>query len=173
MKSNLRRRKILVDPICDECHSMEEDILHVVWNCPVSHQSWNNSPIINKVMINRPSSFKDLLILILDTPSEELQCLFAIQAWLLWFRCNKGQAKNVWDEVSSIPQRATHLFQDYSLLPRTTTPNTHPKPRIKWSPPLRGKWKINFDGAFSEDSQMAGIGVVVRDQTGSARACLT
>jgi ribonuclease HI len=34
-----------------------------------------------------------------------------------------------------------------------------------------GYWKINFDSAFSEESRAAGIGVVVRDQAGTARVC--
>jgi hypothetical protein len=94
-KCNLRRRKVLVDPTCDECHRSEEDIFHVVWNCPVSHQLWNNSPMFSQVLFDRPSSFKDLLTLIMGSFSEELQCLFAIQAWLLWYRRNKGRAENV------------------------------------------------------------------------------
>ena len=106
-KSNLRRRKILVDPVCDECQSSEEDILQVVWNCPVIQQVWHNSFVSNRDHIVRPSSFTDLLISILDSTAEEFQCLFAIQTWLLWFRRNKGRADNEWDEVSSIPLRAS------------------------------------------------------------------
>jgi hypothetical protein len=106
-KSNLRRQKILVDPVCNECQSSEEDILHVVWNSPVIQQVWHNSPVSNRAHAVRPSSFTDLLISILDSTAEEFQCLFAIQTWLLWFRRNKGRADNEWDEVSSIPLRAS------------------------------------------------------------------
>jgi hypothetical protein len=138
-KSNLRRRKVLVDPICDECHSSEEDIFHVIWNCPVAHQLWNNSPMFSQALIDRPSSFKDLFTLIMDSSSEELQCMFAIQAWLLWYHRNKGRAENVWDEVSSIPQRATHLLEEYSLPPRKCYPRSSSKTPDKMEPPFPGQ----------------------------------
>ncbi|XP_030924737.1 uncharacterized protein LOC115951725 [Quercus lobata] len=46
-------------------------------------------------------------------------------------------------------------------------------PRVKWSPPAEGGYKANFDAAFFESSELAGIGVVVRDSSGNVMGALS
>ena len=41
-----------------------------------------------------------------------------------------------------------------------------PNEIVKWSPPVEGLYKINFDGAIFEDQACAGLGVVIRDSAG-------
>ena len=38
--------------------------------------------------------------------------------------------------------------------------------RHKWSPPAAMEFKANFDGAWFNEREEAGIGVVVRDSSG-------
>ena len=38
----------------------------------------------------------------------------------------------------------------------------HRAPRVRWSPPAKGGYKANFDAAFFDNSELAGLGVVVR-----------
>lgn len=47
-----------------------------------------------------------------------------------------------------------------------------PRPVVCWSPPPDGCFKANFDTTYFEDSDLAGIGVVCRDQFGQAIAAL-
>ncbi|XP_030939570.1 uncharacterized protein LOC115964388 [Quercus lobata] len=46
-------------------------------------------------------------------------------------------------------------------------------PRVKWLPPAEGGYKPNFDAAFFENSEVAGIGVVVRDSSGNVMGALS
>ncbi|XP_030939695.1 uncharacterized protein LOC115964547 [Quercus lobata] len=46
-------------------------------------------------------------------------------------------------------------------------------PCVKWSPPAEGGYKANFDAAFFENSELAGIGVVVRDSSGNVMGALS
>ncbi|KAL6144627.1 hypothetical protein ACLB2K_055318 [Fragaria x ananassa] len=43
--------------------------------------------------------------------------------------------------------------------------------RPRWSPPIRGTFKLNVDGAFLHNGTDGGIGGIVRDSQGSAIAC--
>lgn len=55
---------------------------------------------------------------------------------------------------------------------RPTNPVRH-APRVKWSPPAEGGYKANFDAAFFENSELVGIGVVVRDSFGNVMGALS
>ena len=43
----------------------------------------------------------------------------------------------------------------------------------KWSPPVADQVKINYDGAMFGESDMAGIGVVIRNCEGQVMAALS
>ena len=46
-------------------------------------------------------------------------------------------------------------------------------PRRKWLPPATTEFKANFDGAWFNESDEVGIGVVVRDSSGQVLATLS
>ena len=39
-------------------------------------------------------------------------------------------------------------------------------PLVRWSPPPRDHYKVNFDTTFFEETGLAGVGVVVHDCAG-------
>lgn len=44
--------------------------------------------------------------------------------------------------------------------------------QVKWTAPLRGRVKINWDAATKKSHQTMGIGVAIRDYQGKIMACL-
>ena len=46
-------------------------------------------------------------------------------------------------------------------------------PPIRWKPPLTNYYKANFDGAIFKESNLGGIGVVIRDNAGLVIATLS
>ena len=38
--------------------------------------------------------------------------------------------------------------------------------RRKWTPPIPGDYEVNFDGAMFNESDEAGVGIVVQDSNG-------
>ena len=82
-------------------------------------------------------------------------------------------------------QRARELLQEFwdvkdrptrSRVFRTRQTSTRSRvfrTRQTWTPPSKGFYKINFDGAIFESSGRAGMGVVVRDVEGMAIAALS
>ena len=49
----------------------------------------------------------------------------------------------------------------------------HQAPCVKWSPLAKGGYKANFDAAFSDNSEMVGLGVVVKDSSGNIMGALS
>ena len=44
--------------------------------------------------------------------------------------------------------------------------------RRKWTPPIPGDYEVNFDGAMFNESDEAGVGIVVRDSRGLVVAAM-
>ncbi len=108
----------------------------------------------------------------MDQLEETHHLIFATQAWLLWFRRNKGRIDNIWDDIGSIRTCASLIIQDYQKHQPPLDYFPPPRPYTKWTLPEEEMWKINFDCAVFQDSATAGVGVVVRNNHGRAMAAL-
>ena len=49
----------------------------------------------------------------------------------------------------------------------------HRASRVKWSPLAKSGYKANFDAAFLDNSELAGLGLVVRDSSGNIMGVLS
>ena len=69
----------------------------------------------------------------------------------------KHDAQARWDEIRAI-----------NPLPN----QVRPEPKPKWIAPPPNTYKINYDGAVSDEENKAGVGVVIRDCNGEVIASL-
>ena len=83
VKTNLVKRKVLIDDSCDHCHHDPEDVLHALWQCPLLDPVWNSNPCWNFRTSTQFSSSVDL-IQYLSKESLNLE-LFAQISWTIWF----------------------------------------------------------------------------------------
>ena len=87
-------------------------------------------------------------------------------AWAIWECRNRlREHQSVWD-VGVVVDRASELLQDFHNVHKKYSRMSLPNEIVKWSPPVEGLYKINFDGAIFEDQACAGLGVVIRDLAG-------
>uniref|UniRef100_A0A2N9F8Q9 RNase H type-1 domain-containing protein n=1 Tax=Fagus sylvatica TaxID=28930 RepID=A0A2N9F8Q9_FAGSY len=172
-KKNLQSRHIPVDPCCSECLNADEDAIHSIWGCQVLTPLWAKTGHFHALQALQFSSFGELLKEVLNKLDEHHQLIFAVQAWLVWFRRNKGRVENQWDDLDSLGIRASIVIQDHLLHHSKSESTTLPSPITHWQPPDRGTWKINFDGAMRKDIGAAGVGVVVRNHQGHTVATYT
>ncbi|GMY05131.1 putative ribonuclease h protein [Fagus crenata] len=104
--------------------------------------------------------------------SGEVSARFAMISWMLWHERNKSRISPSTSSPADTHSRAIALWQEFLL--ETTLPKSNRTPRtvIPWSPPPLGLYKTNFDGAVFQDTQEAGIGVIIRDSNGLIIASL-
>ncbi|XP_065629690.1 uncharacterized protein LOC136067560 [Quercus suber] len=110
--------------------------------------------------------FTDLISKFLQVHVDYKAEIFALIAWLLWNRRNLlGLSKPV-QPLQTLPSLAGGVLQDFinvqDLVPvpiRTSSTN-------QWCPPDPQYYKANFDGVVFKSSNIASLGVVIRDSRG-------
>lgn len=76
--------------------------------------------------------------------------------------------------MSSIGEAAKKFLQQVKTVREVREVRSAVKepPRRRWFPPAATEFKTNFDGAWFNESEEAGIGVVVRGSSGQVLAAL-
>ena len=115
-------------------------------------------------------SFTDLLDKVKS--QSHLLCLFDVTAWKLWTRRNKLCMGENSIPIGSVADFARAYNSDYQRMFKLKPRNPRPHD-IKWKPPDTDYFKVNFDGAMFDDTNEAGIGVIIRNNHGEVMASLS
>ena len=172
VKTNLVKRKVLIDDSCDHCHHDPEDVLHALWQCPLLDPVWNSNPCWNFRTSTQFSSSVDL-IQYLSKESLNLE-LFAQISWTIWFCTNQLRTSTKPPPVDQImPDALATLSTFIHAIPlKPPDCETRPPSHIKWKPPDPNCLKVNFDGAFFREENMAGVRVIIHDEKGQIIASM-
>uniref|UniRef100_A0A2N9GYK3 Reverse transcriptase domain-containing protein n=1 Tax=Fagus sylvatica TaxID=28930 RepID=A0A2N9GYK3_FAGSY len=170
---NLCKRHIPINPKCENCRKCPEDVLHAVWSCPVLTPVWDKEPWIHSLRATPIMDFADLFSKVLDIGTYQNTEAFSIICWSLWQRRNKQRLHQEVEAIDQVSTRARAYLDEFvssiePLQPAEPTPTLV----IKWQPPSRHNFKINYDGAVFKETNEAGIGVVVRNKAGHVMASL-
>ena len=114
-------------------------------------------------------SFMDLVDLYVTKP--KMGDLFGTTAWFLWNHRKKVRLNDRTLLLSRVGEAAKNLVQQVQSV-REGHRGVRRNRRCKWTPPQVGDFKANFDGAWFDESDEAGIGIVVRDSSGLVLAAL-
>uniref|UniRef100_A0A2N9EQ08 Reverse transcriptase domain-containing protein n=1 Tax=Fagus sylvatica TaxID=28930 RepID=A0A2N9EQ08_FAGSY len=172
-KAGLFRRRVIPHPYCDHCHGAIEDTLHALWSCPVLAQVWQSSSEFAALLKNSHHSYNGLVRQVMSLASHLLIETFAMTCWLLWNTRNKSRLQLPSEEYRNIWSRAQILLHEHISVSQTVTIVNPCHTHVKWKPPIHHLYKVNFDGAFSKETNEGGIGVVIRDQAGLPIATLS
>ena len=167
-KVNLRRRHIVDSSICERCLREDESSLHALWSCKELDSIWADSVWNFRQAIN-PTNFKELLSWILNNHGQPE--LFAMTTWGIWNQRNHVRLHKPCCASDQIATQAKERLQEFCAVLPPKPPRTT-RTRDIWKPPDAGHFKINFDGAIFRNENRCGIGVVIRDHTGSVIASL-
>lgn len=80
--------------------------------------------------------------------------------WERLYRLREHQS--VWD-VGAMVDRASELLREFHDVQKQFLRRSVPSEVVKWSLPVEGLYKVNFDRAIFEDQAFAGLGVMIRD----------
>ena len=95
-----------------------------------------------------------------------------VVAWLIWYSRNSVVYDHVQWCAGGIIDKAENLLDEFRAA--NAGPQLAPAPLPSWwTPPPVGLYKVNFDAAWAKDHSEGGIGVVIRDHSGSFLAGLS
>ena len=170
-KENLLQRKIVMDSICHRRGRCEETTMHSLWSCEVIKLVWCN----DFSWINHFEATRGLLGFGWSphvAPSSDGAVCYNSVAYMASQKQNQTQGAQVpLGMIRDAACKFLQIFQqsrDYSCSRRPT----QSRRQQRWMPPKPGEYKINFDGAMFNESEEAGIGVMVRDSSGQVIAAL-
>ena len=106
-------------------------------------------------------SFLDMVLHLLQSNAPQLE-LFFVLSWVIWSNRNKLVHSDSPLSPSQVWQLATCTLEDFKKANSLAlTPPSHPSSR--WETPPQGVFKINVDGATSDQGNNSSIGVIIRD----------
>ncbi|KAL4651182.1 hypothetical protein ACB092_01G141000 [Castanea dentata] len=163
------KRKIVDDPLCQLCGSLPENAKHALWDCEAVRRVWCLEFNWVSESVTAYGSFLDLVELCLAKPGASE--LFGTTAWFIWIHQNKVRLREKTLPLSSVGEATKNFLQQVKAVREVR--NLVKQPRgCKWFPPAATEFKANFDGAWFNESEEAGIGIVVKDSSGQVLAAL-
>ena len=143
----LKKRGVQVWVVCDRCGADKKDTNHILWLCPSARVVWESSPIWSLFCNSQHQNFEEVTNFIFQLDQPELQELFAILAWSLWFCRNKIRM----NELDKVPHDVVSWANNFRLefqSPKEGMKAARPNENLKWVPPPQGWFKANVDGAI-------------------------
>ena len=91
-------------------------------------------------------------------------------SWLIWNNRNQCFHNHSCRVPLELVRAANKMHQDLQLaLVNSDVPG--PASHVAWIPPHRNCFKLNVDAAYSSNTKMAKLGMVVRDYLGNIYLC--
>lgn len=168
-KVNLMKQKILNDSICQLCGRFQEDTKHALWDCEAVKRVWCKEFSWINPLEAAHGTFLDLVDRLMSRPS--VTELFATTAWFIWTHRNKVRLREKTILLGSIDEAASSFLQKFKSC-REEPKQAKQLRHRKWQPPESDVYKLNFDGVMFNESNEAGIGIVVRDSSGVVLAAM-
>nr|POF22482.1 putative ribonuclease h protein [Quercus suber] len=125
VKTNLVKRKVLIEDSCDHCHLSCEDTLHALWNCPLLSPIWDSYSMWTFRHNSEFNSFGELIKFIIEE-GKNLE-LFAVIVWTIWSRRNLLRISDKPFPISQVLPNAiaTHANFIHTLPNALPTLNSH------------------------------------------------
>ncbi|KAL6289403.1 hypothetical protein ACE6H2_006913 [Prunus campanulata] len=180
VKENLRHRGLDVDTTCALCGQETETQVHLFFKCEFARVLWFASPLQLDPCQILGEDFSGCWEHLLKKYEQEEHCRDILQVcafglWRIW----KTRNGAVFEGMRIDPLDAVECYQNQvqefrtaqmrikpliNSLPRP--PEAQAEPVTSWRKPPYGMFKVNCDAAWVSQSQMGGVGWVVRDSFG-------
>ena len=166
---NLQRRGVNICDICPACGMEPESNLHVFVKCEVAKRVWRCWVDGPTDLLNVNMDIIDIAMEIFESStSSDLEVFFGV-AWAIWYNRNKI----VYESLSQVPDHIWGFAKKYILEFKSTSiacSQSLSRSEGKWIVPPLGVFKINVDGATSENDRNSSVGVVIRDEASNVHA---
>ena len=148
---------------------LSQRLFHSIIDCEVARRVWEKW---EASIVESWQGLKDISDVALEILRNGTDCDFEVffgVAWFVWYNRNQVAFESKCQMPDQIWRFARSYLQDYKSA--LVTLNMNPAEKNNgWTPPPPGVFKINVDGATSEDGQNSSVGVVIRDSCGAVIA---
>ena len=158
------------DGLCPVYGQEVESIYHALFKCAGVKNVWELWKECPMVLGAENMDFSDLALKMLECGTSRDMELLVVVAWAIWcsrnlrvFEVCQG-VDQVWSHAISMLSYYREAMKFCGLDPSAC--------EVSWKKPLAGVFKINTDGATTDDGRRSSIGVVIRDSKGEAAAAL-
>ena len=159
---------------CEDCCALcgaSETSGHILWDCTFAKEVWSGTKIKLPALLEPVNEFLNLVWEVVDSCPNVNWVLFAVTAWRLWNNRNSvihgGHSKGKEGLIKLVAGYVEEIKSE-----KTTQRRVHSGATQKWTPPKKGWYKVNTDGAVFREAGCCGIGVVVRNEKGQIMGAL-
>ena len=166
-RKRLRDKGVNCTTVCALYNMEEEDSVHMLFNCVGIRNIWSMWSAFTSIIhiLDGDHDSKDIVFKILQVLPHEDASLFGCVIWSIW----KQRKNKIWKEVTDaqgfVFDRAKTLLADWKAaryVHENSVSREQPVCNVKWIKPRAGRFKCNIDAAFSETTNLVGIGMCMR-----------
>ncbi|KAH9768956.1 reverse transcriptase domain-containing protein [Citrus sinensis] len=147
---NLWKRKIVQEPTCQRCKMGIEDVCHALVDCKAAKKVWRLSFFDNDIQATPGHDILSLLHGMTRLRSKADVDLFAAILWAMWNARNQWLFTGKRENPQSVVAEAEAVMEAYKRVQPSAD--------------------INTDAATNSEKNLAGLGAVIRDETGQVTA---
>lgn len=166
-------RHLAHDDSCHCCPGVVESSLHVIRDCSNARAVWDDFvpetlkgaffslPLLEWLHLNLYVN-QNLTLKNVCWPS-----LFALICWKLWTWRNEVCFTQVLKPIAAKLQGIHMQIQELIMLGAASKSSPKVVVQHHWDKPIDGWWKVNSDGSWCQEKNIAGAGGVIRDSLGN------
>ncbi|KAK9991019.1 hypothetical protein SO802_026004 [Lithocarpus litseifolius] len=166
-KTNLVKRHVIVDDLCEECGLYAESLFHVSMECPKAREPWGFtqfSHLLSSMNFQSSMDFLWYIVMVAKWSNADVALAVTI-VWALWTNRNETNHGGMRKFANQIFQWCIQYLEEYwsaCTLPMKKTSAA----KKNWVPPTGLNYKVNVDGAVFSAQKSVGLGVVIRHNEG-------
>ncbi|KAG6624558.1 hypothetical protein CIPAW_16G035600 [Carya illinoinensis] len=137
--------KISKSPKCPICKKEEENVAHILWNCPSAMDVWSHaSSSLQKCSIGSVK-FSELVKALMSKCDQDTMALFAIIARNIWYRRNQFVFENSFIHPNALVKTARKTLEEFKASQEKPTTQNRRTAEINkiWQSPPSWVTKIN------------------------------
>ena len=132
-RMNLFKRRIPIDPQCENCQKSPEDVLHAMWNCPLIKPAWDNETWLLRIRDSQILDYADLFSKVLEIGTQQNSEAFIIISWTLWQRRNKIRVHQAMETIDQVNTKARAYLDEFASSIESSPPKDQcPTQNSKW-----------------------------------------
>ncbi|KAK9031993.1 hypothetical protein V6N11_056278 [Hibiscus sabdariffa] len=159
-------RACLGSGICKLCETETENVLHAVRECPATQEVISFSGLGHMLPWGPYMSCKNWLEDVLQVLDCNQFRFLLVILWNIWNRRNRWVHENQLIPAKMVSDYAQLIAAESQEAWESPYPLQQTRAAVRWEKPELDSIKVNVDGAWSQEQNLAAVAIVARDHNG-------